>query len=184
MNWFENIKISDIPSGKMSDIAYKNGVNDAVLLMQRVPGLQLYVPVYGKKKLNKEYVDQTFNGQNVLSISVHLGIDTKQTNKIIKGKCNFQKDFISNIYMRLVADRCGRDVARRLILNFYGDDIYIPIYGFSSIRRSKIEQDFNGNNSAFLAIKYGVSERYIQQIISDFYSKTPVVQLELFDKTK
>lgn len=182
MYWFSDIKIEDLPPGKMTDIANKNGIEDAVILMQRVPGLQLYIPVYGKKKLNKEYIDINYTGQNLLSISVHLGLGTKKVNYMIKGKCDFKKDFISNKYMRIVAEHCGKDVVRRLISNFYGDDIYIPICGFLSIRRAKIVKEFDGSNSTQLAIKYGVSERYIQQIIADLYNVKSAVQLDLFAK--
>ncbi len=180
MKWTEELKLEDLPQGKLYTIAERCGISDAVLLCEKVPGLQIYIPHYGHRKMQRDYVKENFTGKNMLSIAVHLGIDTTKVRYFSRQKSGYERAVFSNQYMKIVASKCGKDVAIRLLEQFPGEHIYIPINWFSDIRRRKIETEFNGDNSSKLALKYHVSERYIKKIISDFYHKKSDLQLDLF----
>jgi Mor family transcriptional regulator len=179
MDWFQSITIDEIPSIKMRDIAQRNGISDAISLMSHLPGIRIYVPVYGSKKEHFEYVKQHFDGNNLMSVSVHLKVNTTRVKYLHKAK-GYTRDVLSNAYITMVSSQCGFEVAQRLLLNFFGDYIYIPIHGFSVVRRRMIIKDFSGSNSADVALKYGVSERYVNQIISEHYASSQAVQCDLF----
>lgn len=180
MDWLKGITFNDIPPGKMSDIAIKNGLSDVISLMKNVGGLQLYIPIYGKKRLNIDYIKETYSGKNTLSIAIKLGINVSKVLYFFKKKDTFQKPAHSNNYMKIVVNKCGKDIALRLIENFSGEKIYIPRNGFSIIRRKKIIEEFNGNNTLKLSLKYMVSERYVSKIIADSYKNKNIIQLNLF----
>lgn len=188
-DWIKNITACDLPAGRMREIADINGVLDAVALLFGVPGIRLYIPVYGLKKVEVEYARKNYNGKNKLSIISHLKITLKRFNHILKGKYQFdKKPFLSNAYIRMVADKCGEDVAIRLVRSFAGEFIYIPrISGLIQLKRQCIIREFNGRNSSDLALKYDLTERYINKVISDHHhkkhlpqSKPDAVQTDLF----
>ena len=183
MDWFNDITINDIPPGQMSNIARECGIFDAVSLMRHIGGLQLYIPVYGKKRLNFDYIKDNYTGKNTLSIAVKLGIDASKVMRFFNSKNNFNKPPSSNNYMRLVVDKCGKGVANRLIEKFSGEKIYVPRYGYFKLRRRKIIQEFDGQNTSILALKYEVSERYVSKIIASSYQKSDSIQLNLFKTT-
>lgn len=190
-DWISEITETDFPEGRIRDVAVVCGVSDAVSLIFGVPGLRLYIPVYGNKKEIVDYITTQYNGKNRLTIIGHLKINLKRFEYVLKGRYKFdKKSFLSNKYMQLVADKCGPDIARRLIKNFSGTFIYIPrISGLVEIKRNMILKEFNGSNSSELAIKYGFTERYINKIISDSYISTKKrvvldsVQTDIFEKT-
>lgn len=179
-----NIKIVDLPAGKMQDIAYSNGIADAISLLNGVPGLRLYIPVYGNKKEEYEYALKTHNGRNSLSILTKLKINLKRLKYLLKSRYKYdKKPFFSNQYIQLVADKCGEDVATRLIKNFSGEYIYIPINWTKELKKKLILSEFDGKNSSILALKHGVSERYVNKIIAEKHAASSVHQLDLFEKT-
>jgi len=179
MDWYSDIKIDDIPSEKLRDVAFKNGIDDAIALLRGVPGLRIYVPIYGFREQQRLYVKNNYTEKNKLSVSSHLNIDTRQTEYLSK-KQQSDRNVLSNEYMDIVADKCGEGVATRLVKNFHGDFIYVPTKAFSHLRISKIIHDFNGRNSSTLSLKYGVSERYINKIISNSITQKHSIQLDLF----
>jgi hypothetical protein len=183
MTWQNDITIDDLPTGAIQDIAYCNGISDAIQLLNGVPGLRIYIPVYGNKKEEYEYVIKTNNGRNLLSILTKLKINLKRFKYLLKGRYKYdKKPFFSNQYIQLVADKCGEEVATRLIKNFSGGYIYIPINGFKALKKKRILSEFNGKNSSLLALKYTVSERYINKIIAEQHASESAIQLDLFKK--
>lgn len=181
MEWYKHVKVELIPSEKIREIAVRCGLRDAISLMVNVPGLRLYIPEYDKVKLQHIYIKDNFNGKNLLSIAVHLGLTTGRVKYMLKNNNRYSKELFSNKYMKLVQEKCGEEVAIRLIKYFYGQYVYIPFDGFSDVRRHLILREFDGKNSALLALKYCVTERHINRIIEEYYkSKSNVVQLDLF----
>jgi hypothetical protein len=183
MIWQNEITIDDLPPGAIQDIAYCNGITDVLSLLNGVPGLRLYIPVYGNKKEEYDFVVKTHNGRNSLSILTKLKINLKRLKYLLKGRYKYdKKPFFSNQYIQLVADKCGTEVATRLIKNFGGGYIYIPINGFKELKKKRILSEFDGKNSTILALKYNVSERYINKIIAEKHASTSSIQLDLFKK--
>jgi hypothetical protein len=182
MTWSTNISIADLPAGKMQDIAFSNGIDDAISLLDGVPGLRLYVPVYGNKKVEFEYVLNNHTGKNSLSILSKLKINFKRLKYLLKQRYKYdKKPFFSNQYIQLVAEKCGDDVATRLIKNFSGEYIYIPINGYKELKKKKILSEFDGKNSSILALRYAVSERWINKIVAERHAKLSVHQGDLFE---
>ncbi|MFA5751082.1 MAG: Mor transcription activator family protein [Candidatus Paceibacterota bacterium] len=182
MDWFKNITIDDIPSEKMQSIAFKNGITDAVSLMMGLPGIRIYVPVYARKKMDVDYIIGNYTGKNILSVSVHTGLNQDKVKYFLKRSSAFGRDIYSNNYIKMVVNNCGNDVANRLIKHFSGDYIYIPLNGFSIVRKKLIQKQFNGKNSANLALEFNVPERYINRVVANYYAlKAQDIQTNLFE---
>ena len=171
------ISVADIESEQMQMVAEQCGLPDVVALMDRVPGLELYIPASAKKGLDWEYVHDNYTGYNAVTLAGHLGLNREDVIRLSSSPAPMN-DTLSNSHLRLVAARCGAEVAQRLAQNFPGYRIYIPINGLSMARKRYIERTFNGNNIQDLALACHVTERYVRKIIADMYEST--AQLSLF----
>lgn len=175
----DDIDVEDITSEQMQLIAdeYDEGIADAVALMTRCPGLELYIPASAKRVFDWEYVDKHYTGYNAATLAGHRGLNREDVIRLSK-QSEPSRDGL-NDHLRLVIERCGMGVARRLARYFPGWKFYIPINGLSMIIKRYIEREFNGTNTQELALKCGVSERHVRQIISDKHQSA--IQLSLFD---
>lgn len=176
MDWTKDIGMHQLPSKHMQRIAAKCGIGDAVSLMIHTPGIEIYIPVAGKKRLNHQFVKDNYNGSNAGSLAAKLGLDRK---KIIQlSKSDVTSELMTNFYMRTVADKCGDVVAIRLMQNFPGEKFYIPKDGFCIARRKYIETHFDGTNVTDLALSCKVTERHVREVVADMYAST--AQTDLF----
>lgn len=68
---------------------------------------------------------------------------------------------------RAIADEIGTDNLLKLALLVGGSTFYLPRKEkiLRPLRNQKIREEYNGYNSAELARKYEVSQRWVQQII-------------------
>lgn len=68
-----------------------------------------------------------------------------------------------------IAGLIGMDAFRSLVRAFSGTSIYIPkIESLEKvIRDSRIREEFNGGNYRELALKYGLTETWIRNIVFD-----------------
>jgi len=173
------LTIDDLTSEHMHLIADRCGVNAAVSLMQHMPGIELYIPAAGKKIMELQYIRSNYNGHNTASIAIHLGITRKKVELLSKSKIEYSKPIFSNKHIFTIAQRCGHEIAKKLLEAFPRQRFYIPCDGFSHVRRSFIIKNFNGSNVIELALQCGVSERYVRSIIADMYASK--AQLSLFD---
>jgi hypothetical protein len=173
------ISANDIQSGQMQLIAEYCGLPDALALMEQVPGLELYVPASAKKGFEWDYVNTHYTGFNAATIAGRLGLNHEDVVRLSK-QPKPMGDKAGNNHLRLIADKCGLDVAKRLARHFPGYKFYIPINGLSIAYRRYIERAFNGTNTQELALQCKVSERHIRKIISEKYQST--AQLSLFDE--
>jgi Mor family transcriptional regulator len=84
-----------------------------------------------------------------------------------------EKDIAKNPSMKIVAEFCGYGVAARLIMHraeLITTVVYIPKDAFRIVKKRYILKNFNGSNITELALRCGVSDRYVQQIVSDMYA--------------
>jgi Mor family transcriptional regulator len=176
-----DFNINDISSEHMQMVADRCGVSDAVSLMLHVPGLELYIPLAGKKSLNINYIKLNFNGHNTSSIAVKLGIDNKTVKKLAR---RFSAQTIEPIYknksMLIVAKMCGETTAIHLMQEFPLHTFYVPKNGFEGSIRKYIERNFDGKNHPELALKCNVTERHVRQVVADMYNSKAQLSLNLF----
>jgi len=174
-----DLKIEDIPSEQMQSVAYRCGMSDAISLMSNVPGLELYIPISGKKAIAYNYIKLNANDSNISTVAGHLGI-TREKVKLISKKIALstdEKNILTTESMLIIAEKCGEDIAIRLLQHFHNSTLYVPKNGFSIAIRKYIERNHNGFNTATLALKCGVTERYVRQIIADLWA--PKIQQSL-----
>lgn len=176
-----DLSISDIPSEHMQMVAAQCGISVAISLMQKVPGLELYIPSASKKAIDRNYLRSTFNGSNTASLAVHLGIDNDKIKKMCKvvSKTCQEEPVYTTEHMLIVQRECGDDVVRSLVLGFPNYTIYVPKNGFSTAIRKYILRNYTGFNVASLAIRCGVTERYVRKVISDHNDSTSQCTLDL-----
>jgi len=172
------ISVDDIQSESMQMVAEQCGLPDALTLMDKMPGLELYIPASAKKVLDWEYVHENYNGYNAATIAGHLGMNREDVIKLSKSPAPMN-DTLSNSHLRLVADKCGAEIAHRLAINFPGYRIYIPFNSLLMARKRYIERTFNGSNTQELALACHVTERFVRKVIAEMYEST--AQLSLFD---
>lgn len=177
MDWTKDISIHQLPSEHMRLIADKCGIDDAVSLMVHMPGIEIYVPAAGKKRMDHQFIKNNFNGSNAGSLAVKMGVDREKVLQIAKS--NIETEIMTNFYMRTVQDLCGEPVAIRLMTNFPKYKFYIPCNGFSIVCRRYIEDNFTGSNVTDLALQCNVTERHVREVISDMYAATAQLSLNL-----
>jgi Mor family transcriptional regulator len=174
-----DISAADIESEQMQMVAEHCGLPDAVTLMDRVPGLELYIPASAKKGFDWEYVRDNYTGYNAATLAGRLGLNREDVVRLSSAPAPMS-DSLSNSHLRIVAARCGIEIAKRLAQNFPGYRIYIPINGLLMARKRYIERTFNGSNTQELALACHVTERFVRKVISEMYK--PTAQLSLFEK--
>lgn len=176
-----DLKIEDIPSEHMQMVADRCGMSDAICLMSNVPGLELYIPVSGKKAIAYNYIKSNVTDSNISSIAGHLGLTRDKVKKITKkisvdsSECNV----LTTESMLIIAEKCGEEIAIRLMQEFPLCTLYVPKNGFSIAIRKYIERNHNGFNTAILALKCGVTERYVRQVISEQWASKAQLSLDL-----
>lgn len=164
--------------GKLRSVALKCGINDALKLIQCVPGLEIYVPTSGRDIYIYEYIKANYTGFNALSIGVKLGIDGAKV-KSIANKSRSFSDPLMSVQLRIVAAECGVDIANRLLLNFPGDRILVPTND-NFLKRKYIKKFFNGTNGPEIAIKLCVTDRFVRKVVAEIYEAKKNLQLSLF----
>lgn len=70
---------------------------------------------------------------------------------------------------KVLAELIGLENFKSLVRTFNGTSIYIPkIESLEKIvRDEQIKQEFDGNNYRELALKYGLTETWVRNIVSD-----------------
>jgi Mor family transcriptional regulator len=172
------ISVSDIQSEHMQEIALQCGLDDALALMSKMPGLEIYIPASAKKGYDWEYVHEHFDGYNAATIAGCLGMNREDVIRISKQPAPISAR-ASNDHLNRITEKCGPETAQRLAETFPGYKFYIPINGLSIAIRKYIERSFNGSNTQELALACGVSERHVRQVIAEKYQSS--AQLSLFD---
>jgi hypothetical protein len=121
---FTSVDIYDIQSAQMQTIAEHCGMDDALAIMAHLPGLELYIPAFAKKVFDWEYVKENYTGYNAATIAGHLGLDRADVIRLSKQPAP-PRDETGNGHLRLVAEKCGLETARRLAQKFPGEKFYI-----------------------------------------------------------
>ncbi|MCL2689041.1 MAG: hypothetical protein FWE57_04240 [Chitinispirillia bacterium] len=176
-SFLAQIDISDIQSEGMQLIAESCGIPDALTLMEKLPGLDLYVPAAAKKYYDWVCVHKNYTGYNAATLAGHLRLNREDVIRISRQPPPMS-DHAANDCLILVKEKCGEDIAVRLIQNFPGYRFYIPINGLSTAIKKYIEREFKGTNAKELALNCGVSERHVRKIIREMYDNK--AQLSLF----
>ncbi len=182
----KELSIDDLPLS-VRDVAARCSVLDAVTLMHNLPGLHLFIPVSTGKQIVRKIIKNELdfeNHSNASSLATRLGIDRSKllslAKKIKKDDLCTQDIQMPNEYMREVEDRCGRDLALRLLTKMPAPcKVYIPTGGAFLIKRKYIERAFNGSNTIALSAQLHVSEYWVRGIIRQMYSEKHE-QLDLF----
>jgi len=176
----ELISISDIPSEHMQLVAERCGIADAISLMEKCPGLEIYVPISGQKNAQNKFIKENFNGTNASSLAVSLGIDRAKVIYLSKKNEKDISDEIPTSIMKIVARECGKSIAIRLMEHLPKHTLYVPKDGFIIAKKSYIMRKFDGSNVAELALKCKMTERFVRKVIADMYSSRYQQRLELF----
>jgi len=77
----------------------------------------------------------------------------------------------------LVAEQCGLDVAVRLILHMGGTKLCVPKYALKRAAIRFIRANHDGSNTKLLALATGMTERFVQDVVSDAPIKRDQYQL-------
>ena len=90
--------------------------------------------------------------------------------------------------IRIVAERCGLDVALKLLWECDGMQLYISKTAKSQIVRKYICDNYDGKNSKQLAVETGYSEPHIYNILKNNpknkkkAKEEPFEQMDLFER--
>lgn len=181
MPWLDEITINDIASERLRSFAETYGLSDAILLITKMPGIDIYVPSQSKKMLELQYIKETYNGKNLSAIAVHLNRDRAFIERVIKEGINIigKKDIICTSILQIISERCGYDLAVKLINMFPGERIQVPKNPFGDFKKKYIEKNFTGSNVVELALYLEMSEVFVRETIAEMYCHSQ--QLSLFD---
>lgn len=76
-------------------------------------------------------------------------------------------DDLPNDVLQHVAETCGLEVARALLVHCAGMRIDIPLRPKRDAAKRFIELNYNGSNAQALAAKIGMSERFVYKVLSE-----------------
>lgn len=161
-----DLSVEDFP-GKMGYVASRIGIQDTIVLLDKIAGLELYIPLLARDHYIKKYVRDHYDGFNALSIAVKFGINAADVKKFAKDKSAIT-DPLSSSHIKIVAEECGRDLATRIIMAFPGERIQIPA-DYSFLKRIYIQRNFNGQNTANLSVLLHCTDRFVRQVVEDMY---------------
>jgi Mor family transcriptional regulator len=167
----------DFP-GKIRTVALRIGVKEAALLMDKVAGLEIYIPTAGKDLLNHQYIKENYNGFNALSLGIKLRMNSTKVKALADKPCA-SIESIYSAQLKIVAKECGNDIAKKLLIEFPGERIMVPS-DYNFLKRLFVRKHFHGNNTYDLAVKLRVSDRFIRKIVSEMYEDQNNLQLSLF----
>lgn len=86
-----------------------------------------------------------------------------------------------------LAELIGMDNFAKLVRVFGGTSVYIPKQDIFSraVRNEKIRQEYDGRNTKTLAIKYGLTERQVYNLVDSAagkkYARVLSGQMSIFD---
>lgn len=172
-----DLSVEDFP-GKMGYVASRIGIPDTIVLLDKISGLEIYIPLSAREHFIKQYIRDNYTGFNGLSIAVKFGINAAEVKQFSKDKSPII-DPLSSSHMKIIADECGRDLATRIIMAFPGERIQIPA-DYSFLKRIYIQRNFNGQNTANLAVQLHCTDRFVRQVVEDMYQAKRNPQLDLF----
>ena len=69
--------------------------------------------------------------------------------------------------LQLVYEHCGLEILCLLWQNFSGMNIYVSTKPLRALQKLYIKKHYNGNNVKEIAIKLGVSEKFVYNVIND-----------------
>ncbi len=69
--------------------------------------------------------------------------------------------------LQLVYEHCGLDILCLIWQNFSGLNIYVSTKPLRALQKIYIKKYYNGHNIKEIAIKLGVSEKFVYNVISD-----------------
>ncbi|HSV43260.1 MAG TPA: hypothetical protein VLJ10_01775 [Candidatus Bathyarchaeia archaeon] len=179
MAWIDEITISDIASEKLRDVAESCGLSDAIRLITKMPGIDIYIPTQSKKMLELQYIKETYNGKNISAIAVHLNIDRSEIERKIKNGIPVicKRDVLCTSILQIIAERCGYDLVVSLINNFHGERIQVPKNPFGDYKKRYIEKNFTGSNIVELALYLEMSEIFVRETIAEMYYKKQLISI-------
>jgi Mor family transcriptional regulator len=83
--------------------------------------------------------------------------------------------------MRKIAGIVGPDLARRLLDEFAGTNVYFPKAEQTALRRKKVCDEFDGHNAASLAVKNDVSLSTVYQWVRPIKASKKAHQMSFLD---
>lgn len=167
----------DFP-GKIRTVALRIGVKEAAILMDKVAGLEIYIPTTGKDLLNHQYIKDNYNGFNALSLGIKLRMNSAKVKALADKPCA-SIESIYSAQLKIVANECGDDLAKKLLIEFPGERIQVPS-DHNFLKRLYIKRYFRGNNTYELAVTLHVSDRFVRKVVSEMYEDRNSLQLSLF----
>jgi Mor family transcriptional regulator len=181
MSWIDEITINDIASERLKAFAETCGLSDAIRLITMMPGIDIYIPTQSKKTLELLYIKETYNGRNLSSIAIHINRDRSFVEQKIKsGIDNIgRNEVLCTSILQIISERCGYDLAMKLINNFPGERIQVPKNPFGDYKKRYIKRNFTGSNVVELALYLEMSEVFVRETIAEMYCQRQ--QISLFD---
>jgi Mor family transcriptional regulator len=68
------IRMEDLPSEDLKEIAFLCGVEVAIKLLNNFPGRNVYIPKNWSRHFIQKYVTQEYNGENAKELGKQLGV--------------------------------------------------------------------------------------------------------------
>lgn len=85
-NWLNDVQIHDLPNRDMQLVAEQCGIDIALLLIERLGGLCLYIPQKGDSLLMKKYILRNYDGTNAKDLALELGTTERYIYKVMAEK--------------------------------------------------------------------------------------------------
>ena len=83
--WIENVTPDDMPNDDLKYVAYNAGLKQALILIFLLPGLSLYIPKLGLKRLKENYIIKNYDGRRttINRLAIECNLSQRHIYKII-----------------------------------------------------------------------------------------------------
>ena len=82
--WIDVVTIEDMPNSDMRLVAESCGIDMAVKLLEELPGIGIFIPKFGMKKLVDKYISSKHNGSNAKEIAIRCGVSERYVYQLVR----------------------------------------------------------------------------------------------------
>lgn len=87
-DWKKEITIKDMPNGDMRLVAELCGIDTALILMEHLGGVNIYVPKMIEKRIMATYVQRHYTGSNAKELAIRMGKSVRFVYSLLESNNN------------------------------------------------------------------------------------------------
>lgn len=83
--WLNNITDEDMPNNDLRLVAESCGIEIAIRLLEELPGISIFIPKSGFKRIVEGKIREGYNGTNAKELALMYGVSERHIYNIVSG---------------------------------------------------------------------------------------------------